>query len=83
MCQCQEIDNSVLVILFVGPMKNLGGGHVVAYISLELLRILLVTVKPKQTNKQDTQLYSLTDYFNHNIHIGYITALDSGRDTVF
>ena len=30
--QCQEIDSSVLVMLFVEPMKKSGWSHVVGYI---------------------------------------------------
>ena len=37
--QCQGIDSSVLVILFVELMKKSGWGHVFEYISLELLII--------------------------------------------
>lgn len=48
--QCQEIDSSVLVMLFVEPVKKSGWGHVIGYISLELLIIFLATTKTKQNN---------------------------------
>ena len=49
--QCQETDSSVLTMSFVEPMKNLGGEHVVGYISQEILRIFLAVAKQKPKTK--------------------------------
>ena len=44
-------DSSVLTMSFVEPMKNLGGEHVVGYISQEILRIFLAVAKQKPKTK--------------------------------
>lgn len=49
--QCQETDSSVLTMSFAEPMKNLGGEHVVGYISQEILRIFLAVAKTKKQKK--------------------------------
>lgn len=48
--QFQEIDSSVLIMLFVELMKKSGWGHTVGYISLELLIIFLATAKTRENN---------------------------------
>lgn len=48
--QFQETDSSVLIMLFVELMKKSGWGHVVGYMSLELLIIFLATAKTRENN---------------------------------
>ena len=60
--QCQGIDSSVLVILFVELMKKSGWGHVFEYISLELLIIFLATAKRRENNCTIQQNNSIRKY---------------------